>query len=49
MRIMLHDSAHIQEKDAEWKTKKALRQGKDQVFEPLYTAEGRGGSHAASL
>ena len=38
-RIMLHDSAHIQEKDAEWKTKKALRQGRDQVFEPLYTTK----------
>ncbi len=37
--IMLHDSAHIQEKDAEWKTKKALRRGKDQVFEPLYTVK----------
>ncbi len=39
VKIMLHDSAHIQEKDAEWKTKKALRQGKDHVFEPLYTVE----------
>jgi metallo-beta-lactamase family protein len=38
-RIMLHDSAHLQEKDAEWKTKKALRQGLDQVFEPLYTTK----------
>jgi metallo-beta-lactamase family protein len=37
--IMLYDSAHIQEKDAEWKTKKALRQGKDQVVEPLYTTK----------
>jgi len=37
--IMLYDSAHIQEKDAEWKTKKALRQGKEQVFEPLYTTK----------
>ena len=36
-RILLHDSAHIQEKDAEWKTKKALRQGKDETFEPLFT------------
>jgi metallo-beta-lactamase family protein len=35
--IMLHDSAHIQEKDAEWRNRKALRQGRDQVFEPLYT------------
>ena len=37
--IMLLDSAHIQEKDAEWMTKKAFRAGKDQVFAPLYTAE----------
>ncbi len=39
VKIMLHDSAHIQEKEAEWKTKKALRQGKDHLFEPLYTVE----------
>ena len=37
--IMLHDSAHIQEKDAEWMTKKSFRQGKDHVYEPLYTTE----------
>lgn len=37
--IMLYDSAHIQEKDAEWLTKKSFRAGKDQVFEPLYTSE----------
>ncbi len=37
--IMLYDSAHIQEKDAEWLTKKSFRSGKDQVFEPLYTSE----------
>lgn len=37
--IMLLDSAHIQEKDAEWKTKKALRQGRDEQYEPLYTIE----------
>jgi metallo-beta-lactamase family protein len=37
--IMLYDSAHIQEKDAEWMTKKALRTGKGTVVEPLYTAE----------
>jgi metallo-beta-lactamase family protein len=35
--IMLLDSAHIQEKDAEWMTMKALRKGQDTVFEPLYT------------
>jgi metallo-beta-lactamase family protein len=39
IKIMLLDSAHLQEKDAEWKTKKAFRQGKDKVFAPLYTAE----------
>jgi metallo-beta-lactamase family protein len=39
VKVMLHDSAHIQEKDAEWKTKKALRQGRDEVFEPLYTTK----------
>jgi metallo-beta-lactamase family protein len=37
--IMLYDSAHIQEKDAEWLTKKSFRSGKDEVFEPLYTEE----------
>lgn len=37
--IMLLDSAHIQEKDAEWRTKKALRAGKNEVFEPLYNTE----------
>jgi len=37
--IMLYDSAHIQEKDAEWLTKKSYRTGKDVVFEPLYTNE----------
>ena len=37
--IMLYDSAHIQEKDAEWLTKKAFRSGKDTVVEPLYTTE----------
>ena len=37
--IMLLDSAHIQEKESEWKTRKALRQGKDQTFEPLYRVE----------
>jgi metallo-beta-lactamase family protein len=37
--IMLYDSAHIQEKDAEWLTKKAFRSGKDTVVEPLYKTE----------
>lgn len=34
--IMLIDSAHIQESEAEWKNKKALRQGRKTV-EPIYT------------
>ncbi|MBQ7777516.1 MAG: MBL fold metallo-hydrolase [Oscillibacter sp.] len=34
--IMLEDSAHIQESDAEWKTRKAKRSGGAPV-EPLYT------------
>lgn len=37
--VMLYDSAHIQEKDAEWLTKKSYRTGRDVVFEPLYTNE----------
>ena len=35
-RIMLLDSAHIQETEAEWKNRKAERSGKEAV-EPLYT------------
>jgi metallo-beta-lactamase family protein len=35
---MLHDSAKIQETDAEWLTKKAARAGK-QPFQALYTSE----------
>jgi metallo-beta-lactamase family protein len=38
MDIMLQDSAHIQESDAEWKTRKAQRAGLPAV-EPLYTVE----------
>ena len=34
--IMLRDSAHIQESDAQWRTRKALRAGKPPV-EPAYT------------
>jgi metallo-beta-lactamase family protein len=37
--IMLYDSAHIQEKDAEWLTKKSYRSGRNEVFEPLYNTE----------
>lgn len=39
LEIMLLDSAHIQEKDAEWMTKKSFRSGKDIIYEPLYTTE----------
>ena len=38
MDIMLLDSAHIQESDAEWKNRKAARSGAPHV-EPLYTIE----------
>ncbi len=37
-RIMLLDSAHIQELDAEWQTRRNKRQAKGPVF-PLYTTE----------
>ena len=33
--IMLRDSAHIQQFEADWRNRKAKRQGKD-LFEPLY-------------
>lgn len=36
--IMLRDSAHIQESEAEWKNRKSRRAGKSEV-EPLYTME----------
>ena len=36
--IMLRDSAHIHEKDAEWKNRKGQRSGKEPV-EPLYTSD----------
>ncbi len=36
--IMLRDSAHIQEFEAEWRNRKARRSG-DAIFEPLYTME----------
>ena len=38
MDIMLQDSAHIQESDAEWKNRKGARSGAPHV-EPLYTIE----------
>lgn len=37
--ILLQDTARIQEKDAEWLTKKLLRSGKEEEAEPLYTVE----------
>ncbi len=36
--IMLRDSAHIQESEAEWESRKNIRKGRKAV-EPLYTAE----------
>ncbi|MBN1546907.1 MAG: MBL fold metallo-hydrolase [Syntrophaceae bacterium] len=36
LKIMLLDSAHIQEMEAQWKTRKRLRRGDEQT-EPLYT------------
>ena len=41
--IMLMDSAHIQEQEAKWKTKKSLRSGGQEVL-PLYTTEDAEGS-----
>ncbi|MEW6068901.1 MAG: MBL fold metallo-hydrolase [Nitrospirota bacterium] len=38
LELMLYDSAHIQESDAEWFTRKAIRAGKSPVA-PLYTAD----------
>ena len=37
-RIMLPDSGHIQEMDAEWETRKAKRRG-EKHLDPLYTAQ----------
>ena len=36
--IMLRDSAHIQEFEAEWRNRKARRSG-DEIYEPIYTME----------
>lgn len=36
--VMLRDSAHIQEFEAEWKSRKAKRRGEDD-YEPLYTMD----------
>lgn len=36
--VMLRDAAHVQEMDAEWQTRKNVRQGKETV-QPLYTME----------
>lgn len=43
--IMLRDSAHIQEFEAEWKNRKAKR-ALDKIFEPLYTMEDAEGTLA---
>ncbi|MCX8027158.1 MAG: MBL fold metallo-hydrolase [Thermodesulfovibrionales bacterium] len=37
--IMLKDSAHIQEKDAEWLNKQEMRAGREPIVQPLYTVE----------
>ena len=37
--ILLYDTAQIQEKDAEWATKKLMRTGSDEIVLPIYTSE----------
>ena len=39
LEIMLQDSAHIQEMEADWESKKQSRHGKRKLVEPLYTQE----------
>ena len=46
--IMLRDSAHIQESDAQWQNQKGKRAGRDAV-EPLYTVADAGGRPPAAL
>jgi metallo-beta-lactamase family protein len=38
-RIMLADSAHIQEIEAEWRNRKKMRAGRQRLIEPLYTQD----------
>ena len=38
-RIMLADSAHIQEMEAEWRNRKKRRAGRHRLIEPLYTQD----------
>tara|TARA_R110002073_G_scaffold183788_6_gene342038 strand:- start:1562 stop:2959 length:1398 start_codon:yes stop_codon:yes gene_type:complete len=37
LQVMLKDSAHIQEKEVEWRNKTRRRKGSNQEFAPLYT------------
>ena len=46
--IMLRDSAHIQEFEAEWRNRKARRSGAE-LYEPLYTMEDAGSMHCSIL
>jgi len=39
LEIMLLDSAHIQEMEAQWKMRKILRQGRREHVVPLYTGD----------
>lgn len=42
--IMLRDSAHIQQMEAEWKNRKAKRTSKDEEITPIYTMEDADGT-----